>query len=283
VIVFLCFAVSMILTAVVLYRLGWLGPSTQANTLDAQIQRADEALRHKRWDAPPGNNVRELTDEGLTRWPHDARLLDIRERAADELVKEAVGKKFDGDVPAALHLAQLANQLDPTDTTAQHLVEDYQQAEKPAATDNPPPPLVDASTPTVKPGGGTRPTAPPTPQSPTARVALDSAPVRPRVGQPSSFSAKVTNAAGMTPRVIEDVHFKLNGPGLAPDTRLSAVSDGPGTYRAAFTFFEAGKYELTFEARVDGVLIRTARPIVAGDEPPPPQPLPSPAPSGKWL
>jgi hypothetical protein len=114
--------------------------------------------------------------------------------------------------------------------------------------------------------------------TPTAKVSIDAAPVRPRVGQPVAFSAKVTTASGATPKVVEEVHFKLNGPGLTPDTRLSPVADAPGTYRSAFTFFEAGKYELTFEARVDGVLIRTIRQIVAGDDAPP-----TPTSSGKWL
>jgi len=93
-------------------------------------------MRHKRWDTPAGDNVRDLTDDGLARWPKDPRLLDIRERAADELVKEAVGRKFGGDLAAALHLAQVANELDPSDTTAQHLVQDYQVADKPQAADN---------------------------------------------------------------------------------------------------------------------------------------------------
>jgi serine/threonine-protein kinase len=280
VIIFLCFAVSVIATAAVLYRLGWLGPTTQANTLDAEVARADEAMRHKRWDAPPGDNVRELTDEGLARWPRDPRLLDIRERAADELVKEAVGRKFEGDPAQALKLARLANQLDPTDTTAQHLVEEYQQAEKPPPPDNPPTTTADAATPTNHPTAP-RPPGPGPTQTPTAKVLIDANPGRPRVGQPVSFSARVTNAAGATPKVVEDVHFKLNGPGLTADTRLTPLADAPGTYRSSFTFFEAGRYELTFEARVDGVLIRTVRQVVAGDEPEAPGPRPSP--SGKWL
>jgi hypothetical protein len=113
-------------------------------------------------------------------------------------------------------------------------------------------------------------------------------PVRPRIGQPVAFSAKVANAVGAPPKAIDDIHFKLNGPGLTPDTHLTAIADGPGTYRAAFTFFEAGKYEMTFEARIDGVLVRTMKQVVAGEEEPAASgsqaaPPPRPAPSGKWL
>jgi eukaryotic-like serine/threonine-protein kinase len=281
VIIILFFVVSVLATAGV-YRMGWFGLGTQkVSTLDAEVDRANDAMRHKRWDSPAGDNVRDLTDDGLTRWPRDARLLDIRERAADELVKEALDRKFDGDLPKALHLARLANQLDPTDQAAQHLVEEYQQAEKAPPADLLPMTGTDAGTTPSRPGTA-RPTGPgPLPTLlPTAKVAIDAAPAHPRVGQPVGFIAKVTNSQGATPKVVEEVHFKLNGPGLTPDTRLSPIADAPGTYKSAFTFFEAGKYELTFEARVDGVLIRTVRQVVAGDDA---TPQPPPTPSGKWL
>ena len=281
VVVFLCFLVGVIAAAMILVKLGLLG-GAQLNAHDAQVARADEAMRHKRWDTPAGDNVRDLTDDGLARWPKDPRLLDIRERAADELVKEAVGRKFGGDLAAALHLAQVANELDPSDTTAQHLVQDYQVADKPQATDKTPATSTDASVAPVR-----VPTSKPAPiATPTAKVTLDATPLRPRVGQLVALLAKVTNAAGGTPKSLEEVHFRLNGPGLAPDTRLTAVPDVPGTYRAAFTFFEAGKYDIIFEARADGVLLRSVRQIAAGEDAPPGSATttpPPPAPSGKWL
>jgi serine/threonine-protein kinase len=278
-VIFLCFTVGVILAATVLFKLGFLG-GPQPNTLDTQVARADEALRHKRWDAPAGDNVRDLTDDGLAQWPKDPRLVDIRERAADELVKEAVGRKFGGDLASALHLAKVANELDPTDTTAQHLVEDYQLEEKPPPTDTrvlaPDASVAPSHAPTAKPGSIA---------TPTAKVTIDALPARPHVGQPVGFVAKVTSAAGGAPKSLEDVHFRLNGPGLSPDTRLSAILDVPGTYRAAFTFFQAGKYDITFEARVDGVLVRAVRQVAAGEDalPDASPATPPPAPSGKWL
>ncbi len=277
--IFLCFSVGVILAATVLFKMGFLG--AQANSLDAQVARADEAMRHKRWDTPAGDNVRDLTDEGLARWPKDPHLLDIRERAADELVKEAVGRKLGGDLASALHLAQIANELDPNDTTAQHLVEDYQRVEKPASPAEPAAgAAADAS---VAPShAASRPSSIATS---TAKVAIDATPLRPHVGQPVGFIAKVINSAGGVPKSTEDAHFRVNGPGLAPDTRLSAVVDMPGAYRAAFTFFEAGRYDVTFEARVDGVPVRAVRQVVAGEDAPPSSPAapPPPAPNGKWL
>jgi serine/threonine protein kinase len=282
-----CFLLSAIVAAAVLYRIGLLGPAAQANTLDARVARADEAMRHKRWDTPPGENVRDLTDDGLARWPRDARLLDIRERAADELVIEALGRKFEGDLPEALHLAKLANQLDPTDTTAQHLVEEYEQEDKPPPVTTPPLASLDAGAAPPHASGAHAGNPPPPVQAGGTRVTIDALPPRPRLGQPVAFSAKVATAGGAAPKVTEDVHFKINGPGLSPDTRLTAIPDAPGAYRTTFTFFEAGRYELTFEARVDGVLTRTQRQVIAGDDTPAgagTQPLPPPpAPSGKWL
>jgi serine/threonine-protein kinase len=281
-IIFLCFSVGMILAATVLFKLGFLG-GAPSNTLDAQVARADEAMRHKRWDTPAGDNVRDLTDEGLAKWPRDPRLLDIRERAADELVKEAVGRKFGGDLAGALHLAQVANELDPTDTTAQHLVQDYQLVGKPESMTDTVPGTADAS---VVPNH-TAATRPGSMATPIPKVAIEAMPVRPHIGQPVALLAKVTNSAGGAPKSVEDVHFRLNGPGLTPDTRLSATLDVPGTYRAAFTFFEPGKYDVAFEARVDGVLIRVVRQIATGDDAPPPAPSEAtptpPTPIGKWL
>jgi serine/threonine protein kinase len=285
VIVVFCFIVGAIVAGT-LFKMGIVGPNAQTTTLSARVNLANDAMRHKRWDSPAGDNVRDITDDGLARWPKDARLfLDIRERAADELVKEAVGRKFEGDLVEALHLAHLANQLDPTDTTAEHLVTEY-ETESAA----PLPPMtastLDASAapshPLVPGAHPNSQVSPPPTTATTARVSIDALPARPRIGQPVAFSAKVTTSTGSVPKVLEDVHFKLNGPGLAADTRLTPVPDVPGTYRAAFTFFEAGKYELTFEARVDGVLIRTQRLVLAGDEGPG-TPSPPPAPSVKWL
>jgi serine/threonine protein kinase len=277
-----CFLFGALVAAGVLVKWGVLGQPAQISTLDSRVNRANEAMRRKQWDGPPGDNVREITDEGLKSWPGDKRLLDVRERAADELVKEAVDRKFEGDLAEALHLARLANQLDPRDVTAQHLVQEYEAESAPKFLEVAPA-AVDASVAPLH-SAGARPSAVPSQPASTARVILDTLPARPRIGQPVAFSAKVTTSGGAVPKAIEDVHFKLNGPGLSTDTRLTPVPDVPGTYRAAFTFFEAGRYELTFEARVDGVLIRTQKQVTAGDEgagssPP----LPPPVPSGKWL
>ena len=61
----------------------------------------------------------------------------------------------------------------------------------------------------------------------------------------------------------------------------------PTTQRGGYTFLEAGRYEVTFSTRVDGVSLRASRAIVVGDpqQQAPPN-IPPTAPSGsgvKWL
>ncbi len=272
----LCFLFGVIIGAAVLYNRGVIGPNAGRGSLDETISRADAAMRLKHWDEPSGDCVRDITDDGLRRWPGDPRLLDIRERSADELVKEAVGQRFAGDLPGALHLAHLANELDPTDTTAQHLVDEYEQeTAKPIPSD---------TTALVTPDAGAS-TRPPKPAPPgaTPHAAVDVSVPRPRVGQSVTFLGKVS-AGGGVPRAIDDPHFRLSGPGLSPDTRLAALGDAPGVFRTAFAFLEPGRYEVTFDARVEGILLKATRTVIVDDTgAPPPTNTPLPPPSGKWL
>jgi len=113
----------------------------------------------------------------------------------------------------------------------------------------------------------------------------------PRVSQPITFVAKVAGANG-PPKSVEDARFVINGPGLGTDTKLGALGGAgatAGTYSATFAGFEPGKYEIAFDAKVDGALVRVVKPfVIEGEGPLPPMPsatppAPSTAPSGKWL
>ncbi len=275
----LCFVVGMLGAALVLYRMGVLGGDTRDASLDAVVAHADEALRHRRWDAPPGDNLRDLTTDGLARWPHDARLLDLRARATDELVKEAVGRKFAGEPAAGLHLARLASELDPTDTTAQHLVEEYERESRP---------VPEASASAKTPPSPPRLSRPPQQVAvPAPRVAIDASAARPKVGQPVTFTARL-GSAPLHP--VEDARFVINGPGLAADTRLGTLPGGPGVYSATFAGLEPGKYEVVFDGRLDGATLHATRTVVLEADGPasvpssaPPANGTPPVPSGKWL
>lgn len=113
------------------------------------MERANRALQNRQWNQPPGDNVKDITDEGLAKNPNDSALRDVRRRAADELVNAALGRKYAGDVKGALAFAKLAHELAPGNTTAQHLVRELEQLSAPpvvatpdgvdAAIDAPPP------------------------------------------------------------------------------------------------------------------------------------------------
>jgi hypothetical protein len=284
-IVIICLLLGVLGASVVLYQLGLVGGTTRPGSIEDVLAKADDALQHSRWESPSGDNVRDITNDGLARWPRDRRLLDVRARATDELVKEAVGRKFAGDLAAALHLAHLANELDPDDTTAQHLVEEYEQIDKKPATEPSASHGLVATTPlpsvTHPPATHPTPSAVPVAGGVAPRVSLEPSLAKPRVGQSVTFTAKVAGATGPA-RTIEDPRFTINGPGLASDTRLGTLGGAPGTYSATFTGFEPGKHEVEFDAKVDGALVRVTRAIVFEGEPAVVPPPPG-ASSGKWL
>jgi serine/threonine-protein kinase len=116
-----CFLGGAALASVGAYQLGFLGRSRVS-----YVDRANRAMNNQQWDAPPGENVRDITQEGLARNPGDEALRDVRRRAADELVKAALGRKYAGDIEGALRHARLASELAPDSTTAQHLVRELE-------------------------------------------------------------------------------------------------------------------------------------------------------------
>ncbi|HEY2365150.1 MAG TPA: hypothetical protein VGH87_02150, partial [Polyangiaceae bacterium] len=50
-----------------------------------------------------------------------------------------------------------------------------------------------------------------------------------------------------------------SGPNVPPGTMIPILAEGPGTIRGALTFNEAGKFELTFTAKVDGAQVKVTR------------------------
>src|SRR6185312_10522970 len=93
-VIVLCFLLGIGLTTAIAYRLGLIGAPSQVAGVDDAVSRAEAALRAKHFDAPPSDNVRDLTTDALAKWPREPRLLDVRARACDELVKDAVDKQL---------------------------------------------------------------------------------------------------------------------------------------------------------------------------------------------
>jgi serine/threonine-protein kinase len=116
-----CFLGGATLASVGAYQLGFFGRPRVS-----YVDRANRAMSNQQWDAPPGENVRDITQEGLAKNPGDEALREVRRRAADELVKAALGRKYAGDIEGALRHARLASELAPDSTTAQHLVRELE-------------------------------------------------------------------------------------------------------------------------------------------------------------
>ncbi len=125
VVVLACFLGGAGLVSFAAHQMGYLGPRATVSA-STYVQRAESALRDGRWNAPPGNNVRDITDEGLRRFPGDPAIIDVRRRAAQELVTSSLGRKYAGDLAGALSDARLACELAAENTTAQRLLEELQ-------------------------------------------------------------------------------------------------------------------------------------------------------------
>jgi hypothetical protein len=121
-----------------------LGDRDQAATeevvsIESLLESAKEAMDQRRWDAPPGNNVKELTDRALEISPGDRDVLSLRRTAADRILSEALGKKYSSSNPEALRLAKLALEFNPQLAAAEHLVKEL-ETPPPVASAEPPPP-----------------------------------------------------------------------------------------------------------------------------------------------
>jgi hypothetical protein len=263
-------------------RTGLLGAaSAPIPQLAVLVSRANDALLHQRWDAPRGDNVRDITQDGLSRWPNEPQLLRIRTLACSDIVRAARTRRDEGNMGDALRLAKLAYQLDPSDDTAQKLA-----AEMESQAQAPPPGA-------VPPLASVRALAAPAAPSVAARATLDASDSKPSVGQPVDFSARIVSVPGGAHGKIDGASFHVAGPGVAPGMQLEAVDEGSGVFRTTFTFSQAGRFEVTFGARTEGAPVRAVRAlqvVAAGGPkaaaPLPPESgeaLPAPSPSAKWL
>jgi serine/threonine-protein kinase len=279
----LVFFGAVVFTGLILYKLGYVDAPTSLSTarIDDQVARANDALLHERWDAPPGDNVKDITDAALVRWPHEPRIVDIRARACDELVKRAIGLQMKSDLTGALHLARLATDLDPQDDVARKLAKEY-EGDLASADAGVTGSDLDASLPPIN-------SSRPVPTQVGPHASLEASPLKPKLGQSVEFTAHAFSASGGNPKSVSDAAFTLSGPGIGAGTKLSAMSEG-STFRGGFSFLEAGKYEIDFTAKVDGASVRAVRNVVVegpGGSANPngnnQTPTPPPSASVKWL
>jgi hypothetical protein len=92
------------------------------------LARARLARTAGHYVAPTNENVHALVDDGLTRWPGDPALLQIRADAARDLVTKAMADRAGGDVEGAADAARDALVFAPDDGSAK-LIFDQSESE----------------------------------------------------------------------------------------------------------------------------------------------------------
>jgi serine/threonine-protein kinase len=287
--VVLCFVLGALLATGWAWKMGKLGGAEVDD--ERYVTRATDAMYKHRFVAPAGENVRDITDEGLKKWPNDHRLLDIRMRSANELVTQATVQRSAGDIVEALRLARAAHELDANDASAKRLVDQYEGElatfTSPTATPlvKPPPSLATNGRPVVP---ASAPSATSSASTSSFKVLLDANVGAPRVGQTVEFTARVAPTKG----TFEGASFVISGPGLGGGATMPAQSPAPGVFKASFAFLEAGRFDVTFQAQADGKPLKAARSLVAGEPPapkvpeqpkPPAPPATAPTGSVKWM
>ncbi len=247
------------------YRLGWLGPAKVVDkgaSLEELLARARSALEARRWDKPAGDNVLELTDKALLLAPADARIFEIRNTAADRLVREALEKKANDDLVGALSLYRLAAKLSPPDVGVKEEIENIEAelAKNPSTAGL----VTDAGAAKffakLEIGGA----EPPKPNEPTTLVATLS-------NDPKETDPKA--------------HFSIQGPGLDAAKIVEARADSPTRYVASFVFPQTGTYKIHFFARPEGfpTKVDAQKLVVAGGAPAPkPSVTVTAKPTGTW-
>jgi serine/threonine-protein kinase len=177
-----CFAIGAALTAFGAHALGVFDRTASGvsePTAQSYADRANAAIAADAWDTPPGENVRDLTDAALRRWPGAPQILEVRQNAARMLVRRAHdAAETKGE--DALRWARLAAELDSGNAEARALAAELASPSgKPSASadEGPPPKTVKSSrepppkkrskTTTVKtePGEGPIPSEPPRPKA----------------------------------------------------------------------------------------------------------------------
>ncbi len=138
--------------------------SAETDSIDKQLEAAQDAMDKRAWDGPPGANVKEITDRLLNESPGDRRVLALRRAAAERIAIDALGAKYSGSHEEALRLARLALTLAPDLKQAQMLVGELERAAAPSVelTTPPPPESANASAKpkaSGKPGDGPKPGA----------------------------------------------------------------------------------------------------------------------------
>lgn len=112
----LAFLLGVAVTALVADRL-----SAHGDERAAYVGRVRRALSEQHYTTPPGDNVRDLVEAGMRRWPDDEELVHLRGEAAHDLLTRAMAARASGDGARARALASEARLLEPANETIKSL------------------------------------------------------------------------------------------------------------------------------------------------------------------
>ncbi len=200
----------------------------------AYLDHARRVFADGHYTEPPGDNVKELVAAGLARWPDDGTLAQLRSSAEQELVTMAVAAHGAGDVVGARDLAHAAYELDPTDNSARYAraqADDaYAQVTANVAARTGPPRLIFESPPTAA------------------------------VGRPVTMRCAISPGSAGAAAKITGVRLTVFPNGRSDGGVPVALSSANAAQVVATTTVGSeGSYDVTFEATVDGVVVRAMR------------------------
>ena len=230
------------------YRLGYFGqqpaPTKRAEVEDL-LARAQTALEARRWDAPAGDNVVELTDKLLALAPGETRTYQIRSAAADRILHDALEARAQRENVSALRLYKLAAHLSPPDKGIQEEIESLEAdlANDPAHVDE------------VTDGGVGKYVVT------SVKVGDDKDPDGVNPNELASLVALVRDGPGAgaeEPKSADPkAHFLVSGPGLDKPVSMDARAEGTTRYVATYAFKQTGAFKVFFFARPDGFPVKS--------------------------
>ncbi len=207
----------------------WNAPpetADEAANIESLLESAEEAMDKRAWDAPPGENVKELTDRALELSPGDRHVLSLRRTAADRILSEALGKKYAGAKEEALRLVNLSLSLNPDLAAAQALVKELETPE-PIASAAPPEPIPEPSAEPVTSASAEPSASASASAAPPAPPASAAAPAKPPAsGKPPQGPGP--KGPGPKPPATEDPE---EGPDLPPSSPPDLTPPGPSSAR----------------------------------------------------
>jgi serine/threonine protein kinase len=197
------------------------------------LERVKRAITDTHFVAPPGDNVQELTEIGMKRWPEDPEFKRFRAEAGSQMVTMAMAARSAGDALGALTLARDAYTLSPTDNTMRMTKAQCEEEVNTlrASSDYAGPP----------------------------RLLFESPPIA-KPGEKLELKAKiVTGSAGTKAKITIKATLFPNGKTTDGTPMTITQVDATNVKVALTTPGVVGSYDVTFEATVGGTGIRAMR------------------------